>query len=221
MARLDSVEPNGWNPNVVPEHVQRSIEHGFRTDGWLASHALLVWRTDEKRRPQNKIIDGEHRWQAGRAVGLAEGPMVFLDGITEAQAKALTVKLDQKRGKFDADRLGALLRSIQVDDAQVDDVALDLGFEEDELLGLLADAPMTGEAQGGRAAVGAGASADEFAQFENAQDDGRVPFRIGQFVGRVDGKLHDRFAEVHRAMKAEKGGAGVMLEDVVRRWVGG
>jgi hypothetical protein len=62
--------------------------------------------------------------------------MVFLDGLTEAQAKALTVKMDAKRGKFDPEDLGELLRSIQ-HELSVEDLALTLGIENDELMPLL------------------------------------------------------------------------------------
>jgi len=130
--RLDSVKPNGWNPNVMTPRVQRSIEHGFRKDGWISSHALLVWGTDERGVRRDVIIDGEHRWLAAIAVGLVEGPMVFLDGLTEREAKALTVKLDQKRGRFADDKLDALLKSIR-DDAPIGEMALDLGFEDVDL----------------------------------------------------------------------------------------
>lgn len=130
--RLDSVKENWWNPNVTTPRVQRSIEHGFRKDGWISSHALLVWGTDERGMRRDVIIDGEHRWLAAIAVGLVEGPMVFLDGLTEREAKALTVKLDQKRGRFDGDKLDALLKSIR-DDAPIGEMALDLGFEDFDL----------------------------------------------------------------------------------------
>jgi hypothetical protein len=133
-APLDKLKPNTWNPNVVTPEKMASIEHGFRTDGWLVSQALLVWRKDETGKVQNVIVDGEHRWKAARSVGLTEGPVVFLDGITEAEAKALTVKLDQKRGRWDEDKLGALLREIG---GASEDVALDFGFDGGELARLL------------------------------------------------------------------------------------
>lgn len=127
---LDGVRPNGWNPNKVPAHVMRSIEHGFRADGWITSNALLIWGTDETGARRDLIIDGEHKWKAARAVGLREGPMVVLDGVTEREARALTVKMNQKRGDWDEDGLGALLKSIREDDAEQ---ALDLGIERDEI----------------------------------------------------------------------------------------
>lgn len=135
-AALNSVKPNGWNPNVVTPEKMASIEYGFKTDGWLASQALLVWRKDDKGKVQNVIVDGEHRWKAARNVGLVEGPMVFLDGIAEAEAKALTIKLNQKRGVWDTDALGVLLREIQGASA---DIALEFGFDTIELDALLND----------------------------------------------------------------------------------
>jgi ParB-like chromosome segregation protein Spo0J len=132
---LDKLKPNGWNPNVVTPEKMASIEYGFRTDGWLASQALLVWRKDDKGKTQNVIVDGEHRWKAARNVGLAEGPVVFLDGVSETEAKALTIKLNQKRGEWDEDALGKLLREVQ---ASSEDLGLDFGFDGAELERLLA-----------------------------------------------------------------------------------
>ena len=133
---LSSVQPNGWNPNVVSPEKMASIEHGFRTDGWLLSQALLVWGTDDAGARRDLIIDGEHRWKAGGTVGLAQGPMVFLDGLPEVEAKALTVKMNQRRGEWDSEGLAALLRDIQVD--LPDAGALDFGFPQAELDALLA-----------------------------------------------------------------------------------
>ena len=134
---LDKLKPNGWNPNVVTPEKMASIEYGFRTDGWLASQALLVWRKDDAGKIQNVIIDGEHRWKAARTVGLADGPVVFLDGVSETEAKALTIKLNQKRGEWDEDALGKLLREVQ---GSSEDLGLDFGFDDRELGRLLAEA---------------------------------------------------------------------------------
>lgn len=134
---LGSVQPNDWNANVVPEHVMESIRHGFHVDGWLVSQALLVWSTDETGAKRNLIIDGEHRWQAAQSVGLKEGPMVRLAGLTEVEAKALTVKLNQKRGDWDMDALAKLVQEIQfgLSDA---DLGLELGFSDEEAMRLVA-----------------------------------------------------------------------------------
>lgn len=129
--RLDSVRPNGWNPNVVPPHVMASIRHGFIADGWIVSQALLVWATDEAGVARNLIIDGEHRWRCAVDVGLTEGPAVLLRGVSERDAKALTIKLNQKRGAWDEAALAALMAELVAvgdDGAVVADASLDFGF---------------------------------------------------------------------------------------------
>ena len=86
--KLDSVKPNPWNPNTMSDEMKESLLYGLKRDGWLASQALLIWGTDEKGERQDLIIDGEHRWLAATGEGLQKGPMVFLDGLSAAEAKA-------------------------------------------------------------------------------------------------------------------------------------
>lgn len=138
---LSSVKPNSWNPNVMTEWEMDSLTHGFLTDGWLASHALLVWGRDDKGDWQGLIIDGEHRWTVANKLGMLEGPMVFLNGISEAQAKALTIKMGTKRGTFAPLPLAELIKSIQFD-LGTDDMALDLGIPSDDLMKMLAEQPV-------------------------------------------------------------------------------
>lgn len=137
---LADVVANPWNPNRMSDHMFRSVVHGLKTDGWVASQALLVWGTDETGATRNTIIDGEHRWRAAQEAGFTAGPMVFLDGVSELEAKALTVKLNQKRGEWDDELLAGLLRELQ-DSAPPDlDLSLDLGIEREVMATLAAAA---------------------------------------------------------------------------------
>jgi hypothetical protein len=133
-AALKSVRPNGWNPNRMTEFEVGAFRAGLQRNGWLAAYALLVWRTDENGAKQNKIIDGEHRWKTALDVGFTSGPMVFLDGLTEAQAKELTVALDNQRGKFDAPALRDVIKSLGQDPG----LAFRLGFDDDSFKALMA-----------------------------------------------------------------------------------
>jgi hypothetical protein len=138
---LASVKANTWNPNVMTPEMKASLKHGLVEDGWIASQALLIWGTDEQGAEQNIIIDGEHRYVAAVELGLKKGPMVKLDLLTEAEAKALTVKLNQKRGDWNPDKLGELLKEL----AQTSETPLtgiDLGFSDEGLMKLLAVEPM-------------------------------------------------------------------------------
>lgn len=125
---LANVKPNGWNPNRMTPEMRESLKHGFRVDGWLMSQALLVWGTDDTGVRRDLIIDGEHRWEVATELAMVDGPMVFLDGLSETDAKKLTVKMNQKRGEWDTVALGELLRSFGKDVA-----GIDLGFGDDEL----------------------------------------------------------------------------------------
>jgi len=133
MKKLSTVKPNSWNPNAMTDFLKASLKAGFEADGWIASQALLIWGTDDKGKRQNIIIDGEHRWHVANELGMGEVPMVFLDGLTEAQAKALTVKMDAKRGTFDQDRLAELIQSIS-GDVPNENFALELGIPGEQFM---------------------------------------------------------------------------------------
>jgi hypothetical protein len=137
MAPLNVVSKNSWNPNYMTPFEEKSLAHGLQHDGWLISQALLIWGTDEKKRKKNLIIDGEHRYEAATKLGFTDGPMVFLNGLTESEAKALTVKMNGKRGSFDRTELSELLRSIQFD-IGTESMALEFGIEDEKLMAMLA-----------------------------------------------------------------------------------
>jgi len=149
---LVGVKPNFWNPNALTAFEKESLKFGIREDGWLASHALTIWRTDEKGKIRNLIIDGEHRWSAALDLGMTVGPMAFVDGMREQDAKKLTVKLDAKRGKFDQGLLETLIRSI-ADGLDLETRSLSLGIGEDvlgEMLSVEPEAPVVGELLSGK-----------------------------------------------------------------------
>jgi len=171
LVELAKLKPNGWNPNRVPDHIMASIRHGLVADGWIASHALLVWGTDERGRQKRLIIDGEHRWRCATEVGMTEGPAVVLDGLTTKEAKSLTVKLNQKRGEWDKDALAGLLSELELGDIVAG--AVDLGFIDGELssmLGLNSIDNILGGENGEKDIGKEGASElspDEFSEFEH------------------------------------------------------
>lgn len=145
---LESVKPNGWNPNSMTAFQKKGLREGMIRNGWLASQALLVWGTDEKGETKNLIIDGEHRYEAAKAVGFEHGPMVFLNGISEKKAKSLTVEIDAKRGRFNQEALSDLVRSLYDEETiSLEDYSMQMGIDQDELH-LMID-PTDGEAIGG------------------------------------------------------------------------
>lgn len=135
---LRLVRPNDWNPNEMTDDEYEGLKHGMKERGWLRSQKLLVWGKDEKGKVQNVIIDGEHRWEAATEVGIKVGPAVFLHGLTRLQAKALTIEIDRKRGRFNPEQLGVLVREVQ-HAFPPETLARDLGFTQEEILRLIAE----------------------------------------------------------------------------------
>jgi ParB-like chromosome segregation protein Spo0J len=135
---LKTVRPNGWNPNRMTEFEKKSFSAALKRNGWLAAYALLVWRTDQRGRPQNLIIDGEHRWAIAQTLGYTKGPMVMMDGLTLEQAKELTVSLDNHRGQFDQTALRDVLKSLGTDT----DLAFRLGFDDETFKALMSPTPV-------------------------------------------------------------------------------
>lgn len=135
MENLDVVTPNGWNPNAMTPETYASLKYGLEHDGWLANQALLVWGVDDDGAERNIIIDGEHRYRVAKELGFTSGPMVFLSGLSEAKAKALTVGMNHKRGTSDQALLAELLQSIQY---EVPDLPENLGLATDDVMKLLA-----------------------------------------------------------------------------------
>jgi len=169
---LSDVKPNPWNPNRMTARTMESLKHGITADGWLASQSLLIWGADADGVQRDLIIDGEHRYRAALELGFTTGPMVVLDGLSEAKAKALTIKMNQKRGEFDAAELADLVASIS-DELGAEDLALDLGFNDEDVMKMLAGTP--DEIQLGTQA-GAGAPAAQLGTSIPVQGD---PSKLG------------------------------------------
>ncbi len=142
---LQEVKPNPWNPNTMTDAMKESLVYGLKNDGWLASQSLLIWGTDDIGDRQDIIIDGEHRWRAATEDGMLEGPMVFMDGLSKLEAKALTIKMNQKRGDWDPELLAAVVKELELD-LDSEDLVLDLGLSSVEMDRLAGVAEVTGGA---------------------------------------------------------------------------
>ena len=129
------VVANPWNPNRMTPEMLDSLRSDFRNEGYIAAQAVLVWGKDDAGKTRNMIIDGEHRWTAASQEGFAKIPMVFLDGLSESEAKALTIKMNQKRGQFVEELLAPVVQGLQ-ETIEAGAMA-DLGFDQKQLDKLL------------------------------------------------------------------------------------
>jgi len=120
MVPTKRLKPNRYNPNRMTDGQVAALERAIAMEGFCG--VVLVNKTPKGL----TIVDGEHRWRAAKKVGLKEVPCLIGD-FSEEQAKALTIKLNQIHGNWQAAELVSLLESL-------DEPLADLGFSEQEFV---------------------------------------------------------------------------------------
>lgn len=97
-----------------------------------------------------QMIDGEHRWRAARDLGLMGIDYMDVSPISDKEAIALGITLNELKGRHDARELGELLKDL-LEGSDPDEVLQGLPFTEDALKGLV------------------GLKSFDWSQFDNAQ----------------------------------------------------
>lgn len=100
---VGDLKPNAYNPNRQSDHDFELLLRSMREDGFTQPIVAL--------KDTMVIVDGEHRWRAGQALGMAEVPVVFVD-MTEAQARIATLRHNRARGSEDFELAAAVLRDL-------------------------------------------------------------------------------------------------------------
>ena len=91
------------------------------------------------RRKDGLVIGGHQRLEAASRLGLTTVPVVYLDKLTDKQAKVLNLALNRISGEWDLLRLGALLEGLG-------DIDLSLtGFDIPEIAHIVGTAPVLGQ----------------------------------------------------------------------------
>lgn len=121
--------PNPWNPNRVDPINQEKLENSIRVDG--IKLPILVRETDKGL----QIIDGFHRVQAAKSIGI-EVPVRNLGKISDAAAKKATLIANSRYGENDIDALADLLNSKDFESAEV--LLATLPIDETEIASLFA-----------------------------------------------------------------------------------
>lgn len=112
---IDSITPNDYNPNRQSEHDFDLLLKSMEMDGF--TQPILVLRDTRK------IVDGEHRQRAARALNerarkqgqpepYAEIPVVLVD-MPQAQAYLSTFRHNRARGSEDIELAAAILRDLE------------------------------------------------------------------------------------------------------------
>jgi ParB/RepB/Spo0J family partition protein len=128
--QISSINPNGWNPNEMDDHIYHSLVASIRIHGVL--QPILI-------RSDMTIIKGEKRWRAACDVGLTELTCVIVESSDE-EAKLLTISLSHLRGRTNEEILSALIEELS-QHFTLDDISAATGYLPDELTNLLAGLP--------------------------------------------------------------------------------
>ncbi len=120
---IEELRPNGYNPNrMSPGHFD-ALKRTIQKNGFLGVALVRISP------PGYAIIDGEHRWRAAMELKLAQIPCAIVP-VSEEEARALTIKVNQIHGDWIPDLLAELVNGIPEPFA-------DLGFADGEIEELL------------------------------------------------------------------------------------
>lgn len=123
------IQENTYNPNVVADHVMKALIANVKRNGF--TQPILV-RPNTGDGRAYEVVDGEHRLRAARAAGIEFVPCVvsMIDGV---EAKAQTLAMNQLRGEMDASQVAAIIREIDGEGIDLEQLATFTGFSEAEL----------------------------------------------------------------------------------------
>lgn len=106
---------NPWNTNVVSPENEAKLDESIRRNGFFKP--VIVREIDEMlltAPPQAvyEVIGGEHRWQSGIRLGMAEIPVVNLGKISDDKAKEISIIDNARYGDDDMVSYAALLKDL-------------------------------------------------------------------------------------------------------------
>lgn len=151
MLKPSNISPNDYNPNVQSEDEFEMLKDSIRQDGFT-SPILVRKKTEqdldahenpEKGELPNPdaeyvIVDGEHRFKAGRALGLDQIPAA-ISGMNRDQAMKSTVRHNEATGDHQADLMGEMMEELDEKGA-LDDFQEDLGFSDEDVDQMMSEA---------------------------------------------------------------------------------
>jgi hypothetical protein len=201
----EKLHPNPWNPNQQNPGVARALAQSLDAYGHIAPVSV---REHPEVAGEWQIIDGEHRWREAVRRGDATVPCVVLD-LDEAQARKLTVILNEVSGDADVALLGKLLVQLQDLDLPEGELGVALPYSDSELEHLLSLGREDWDEFHGR--LGAGNDGDELHTLAIKFAEGDFE-QVGNFLSIIEKEMEvERPAallEAVRRLAGELHGAG-------------
>lgn len=131
---LKNLKPNWYNPNRQSDYEFELLCKSMKEDGFTQPIVALKDGT---------IVDGEHRWRAAEALGVATIPVVVVE-MSKEQMRMSTLRHNRARGSEDMELMGRVMQdlvslgakdwaqdSLMLDDAELgqmfDDISREAG----------------------------------------------------------------------------------------------
>jgi len=100
---IDSIKPNDYNPNYMPESLFNDLTDDIKRNGFYG--AIIINK-------EKIIVDGEHRWRALKKLGVKACPVILDDSLTKDTSKIMTLRLNRERGFLVPVETGNLLTNL-------------------------------------------------------------------------------------------------------------
>lgn len=127
----DKIESNDYNPNKVPNPELDLLEKSIREDG--LTMPIVTYQTEDG---SFEIVDGFHRFLVlTDRIGEEWIPVSVIDKDI-ADRMSSTVRHNRARGDHKTELMGQLVESIEEQGKSAEEIADDLGMEEEEVVRL-------------------------------------------------------------------------------------
>lgn len=100
LVAIDSLTPNEKNPRVLKEYRFRKLVDSVKRAPWMLNIRPIV--ADK----EGVILGGNMRWQACKAAGMKEVPVIYVEDLTEEQKVEFTFRDNVSAGEWDWEVLG-------------------------------------------------------------------------------------------------------------------
>lgn len=134
MIAIENLEPNKWNPQVMTDVKFNELVEEVRDDGF-DEPIHVVEHPDPIKSGQDiyMIVNGEHRWQAARVLGILQIPCVVKSKWKDEKTQKIkTVRRNMLHGDLDKTRFTKLVHSLNDVGVPMKELPGLLGFENEE-----------------------------------------------------------------------------------------
>jgi len=137
--KYELLTSNNYNPNNVAPIELELLKLSILCDGWTQPIVGFQTGKHSLTKPWIEIVDGFHRWSLcadPQIWALTEGlvPVVVLEGKTQAERMAATIRHNRARGRHGVAHVANMVRSLHEDQGMSKQAIMDfLGMEKEEV----------------------------------------------------------------------------------------